>query len=254
MRGVMFAALAGLLLAPGAVWAVDEVGRPAATLAPGECAMALEGGRSWRDLDITLTVGTERLASHGRPLRRTPVTLRFDLGLLEDVEVFCRVGMSHSEAVDAVSLIGEDADGDKEFTTGGGVRATLLHLGPGAKLGASAQVNYHHLDDDALEFDRDSYDFSMDLLEVTAAVGVDVKRGPISLFGGLMASFLSADADLEALRGGVEVPAKADVDPSGNLGGFLGLAVEVTPRVMLTFSGHLIEGGGGVGGSLAVRL
>jgi len=248
-------------LSGGAALALDQVGSPTATVGQGEVYVALDSNYSERDLDVELELLGEKLTKSS-DLTRTTLAVAAGYGVLEGVEVFVRLGASMSEAEGALGLLADfDAEGDGEFTAGAGVRVTLWEPVEGVKVGTSAQVNWHRLEDGVLEvaaIDGEvvaaDQGLDVDLLDVTVALGVSVALEPATVYGGIMASWMSADADYDLSVLGVSIPVDVDVEEDGNVGGFLGATCSVMENVSLTVNGHLMDGGWGVGGAIVVKL
>lgn len=264
-KGVVIGALALLAgIIPGSVFAMDEVGSPVATLKPGEFAVGAEGTYSERVFDVDIDVFGITFEGSTR-VRRTAFRVVAAAGVIENVEVFVKVGGSYSDLQDAPfpGLGGErpDFSGEMEPSVGVGVRVTLpVEVMEGLKFGATAQANYHRLQDVVSDPPGSpfglQYDLDVDALEVTVAAGASLMLEPVTLYAGGFANWMYVHEDFKVLAGGVPGAIAVDVDgePDGVLGVFLGACTQPVEGLMLSVDAHFMDGGWGVGGGVKVKV
>lgn len=275
MRKLPVGLVLGLLVVTGSTaLAVDSIGPPMATLNPGEFAVALETNYSERVLNSDFRAfavydlcgyppggGPLRVKGH-TTLKGPALTLRVDYSPVQDLDVFARIGVCWKE-LEGLSLPCGDLDlgGEGKPTVGVGLRVTIAQLAENVYLGANAQINCFRLREDArrerLCKGWPTYvgpEVEAEFHECSVGLGVSAVLEPVTVYGGVFASWLTAETDIKCYALSGQVPAKLDLEPEGFLGVFFGTRVPLAPRVSLTFDGHVMDGGWGVGAAIAIVL
>ena len=185
--------------------ALDPMGPPTAELEVGKWAIGTEF--MYSDMDLNLGEGVV-------DLQVTKFYGTFGYGLMDNVEIFGRIGIGNAEG-DVITSESDDLEyGSSEFIFGGGARVTLFendtcHWGLVGTF--SSFKSEEHGDRDEVEFD-----------EYQIAFGPTVKiTDSISMFGGPF--FHSVDGSAED---------RSDSDPSTSLdedgfGGYLGAILKI---------------------------
>ena len=124
-------------------------------------------------------------------------------GILENYEVFLRMGTANAEFGDSLWEDGEDFDSDYNFAIGGGFKATF-YKGFDWKVGGVFQVNWANLDG---ELKSSSWTVPQPELvdisstEMQIALGVTyLWSSRVSVYGGPFVHFISGDFDLKFTR------------------------------------------------------
>ena len=124
-------------------------------------------------------------------------------GILENYEVFLRMGTANAEFGDSLWEDGEDFDSDNNFAIGGGFKATF-YRGFDWKIGGVFQVNWADLDG---EVKSSSWTVPQPQLvdisstEMQIALGVTyLWSSRVSVYGGPFVHFISGDFDLKFTR------------------------------------------------------
>lgn len=124
-------------------------------------------------------------------------------GIVENYEVFLRMGIASAKFGDALWEESEDFDGNIDFAIGAGLKANFYE-GFSWKVGGIVQVNWMELDG---KLDSSAWDFAqphfveISSTEMQIAIGVNyLLSSRVSVYGGPFAHFISGDFDYSFTR------------------------------------------------------
>jgi hypothetical protein len=225
-------------------FALDMLGPPSAELESGIFSGGIEYASS--KMDLKLIEGTSMDSRNGElPISGTLPSQTIDdfevstlyatagYGIVENYEVFLRMGLANSEFGDTLWEEGEDFDGKNDFAMGGGFKATFYE-GFDWKVGGIFQVNWTELDG---ELDASAWEViqphyvEISSTEMQIAVGVTYLRSSwLSIYGGPFMHFISGDFDYKFTKFGedfVTSEVSYEFNEGPTYGGYIGAQIKL---------------------------
>jgi hypothetical protein len=189
--------------------ALDLMGPPSAEIEKGLFRGGIE--YSFSNIDLDLKEGKASVFRDGEPLFSDYVDgLRIDdlevntlyatvgYGIVENYEVFLRMGMASGKFGDALWEEGEDFDSDIDFAIGAGFKATF-YQGFDWKIGGVFQINRTELDGEVKSSSwvvPQPQFAEITSTEIQIALGVTyLWSSRLSVYGGPFVHFISGDFD-----------------------------------------------------------
>lgn len=190
-------------------FALDMLGPPSAELESGIFSGGIEYASS--KMDLKLIEGKVDAYFNGGPtysgeypsetIKDFEVTTFYataGYGIVENYEVFLRMGIASAEFGDTLWEEGEDFDSNIDFAIGGGFKATFYE-GFDWKVGGIFQVNWTELDgelDSSAWVIPQPHFVEISSTEMQIAIGVTYLRSSrLSIYGGPFMHFISGDFD-----------------------------------------------------------
>ncbi len=185
--------------------ALDPMGPPASGLKRGQFKIGLDSSYSEMDLELRNGVWAESIDGvFFDSGDATNFTLKdfeisrdyanFGYGLIDQLEVFLRLGGTNGNFGDSLWEDGEEFDSSSDLAVGGGIKATFLKVG-GFKLGGLFQASWAAFDGQLYAPHWAAADFvEIDIAEVQIAVGPSYTWADrISIYGGPFFHFVGGD-------------------------------------------------------------
>jgi hypothetical protein len=216
IRMIQLLSLSLIIISLGSphAFALDLMGPPSAEIEKGMFRAGAEYSFSKIDLDLIegkATVFQNLAFLDSGPydsltidnLKVNTLYATIGYGILENYEVFLRMGTAHAEFGDSLWDDGEDFDSNNNFAIGGGFKATF-YKGFDWKVGGVFQVDWADLDG---EVKSSSWTVPQPELvdisstEMQIALGVTyLWSSRVSVYGGPFVHFISGDFDLKFTR------------------------------------------------------
>lgn len=229
--------LVGLGSSPA--FALDLMGPPTGSLRQGQFQAGVD--YSYSTMDLKLTDGKwieylnggffdsgEALSLTLKNFKMNKVYANFGYGILDNWDLFLRLGGADAKFGDSIWEDGERFDGPASFTIGFGAKATFYQEGP-LKLGGLFQASWADLDGKLKAKDwADSVD--IELIEMQIAIGPTYELADgVSIYGGPFCHFISGSLDdkfSEMYEKGILTSKYSwDIDEVSTFGGYIGLQV-----------------------------
>lgn len=218
-------------------FALDPMGLPTGSLRQGQFQAGVDYSYSTMDLKLTDGKWTEykygRFYDSGEALSLTlknfkmsKVYANFGYGILDNWDLFLRLGGADAKFGDSIWEEGEKFDSHADFNIGFGTKASFYQEGP-LKLGGLFQASWADLDGKLKAKDwADSVD--IELTEIQIAVGPTYKLADgVSIYGGPFFHLISGNLDdkFSEMWNGDILSSKYswDIDEASTFGGYIGL-------------------------------
>lgn len=239
------------------VFALDVLGPPANCLTPGQTSVGLSYLSGQMDLDVKhLKAGSStypRGTFDGVKLQRAFVDVSH--GLADNIDIFGRIGGSRLEIHENTWFTGNDYifDGDMGLSVGGGLRGTIFEQ-DSTKFGGVAAVNWTTTEDkrDPI-FSSALTSAKINYYEILLAIGaVHPLAENVKVYGGPFFIWFNGDLKGKGMSGPVRV--RGDLEESGNVGGYLGVLLEITESYSVAAECQLANGSSGFGVNAVLKL
>jgi len=228
-------------------FALDPMGPPTGSLRQSQFQAGIDYSYSTMDLKLTDGKWTEYLnggffdSGEAESLtlknfKMNKVYANFGYGMLDNWDLFLRLGGADAKFGDSIWEDGEKFDSSTDFTIGFGAKATFYQEGP-LRLGGLFQASWADLDGKLKAKDwADSVD--IELREIQVAVGPTYKLADgVSIYGGPFFHFVSGSLDdrfSEVYEEGTLASKYSwDIDEASTFGGYIGLQLTEQVEVIL---------------------
>jgi len=238
-------------LSSSPAFALDPMGPPTGSLWQGQFQAGVDYSYSTMDLKLTDGKWIEYLnggffdSGEAEPLtlknfKMNKVYANFGYGILDNWDIFLRLGGADAKFGDSIWEDGERFDGPTDFTIGLGTKATFYQEGP-LKLGGLFQASWADLDGKLRAKDwADSV--GIELTEIQIAVGPTYELADgVSIYGGPFFHFVSGNLDdrfSEIYEEGILTSRYSwDIEEKSAFGGYIGL--QLTDQMEGFFTGDV---------------
>ncbi len=225
------------LSSPGA-FALDPMGPPTTGLMEGQFELGIDYSNSTMELELTngkwtewfngaLNDSGEAVTFRLNDFKMNKIYANLGYGILENCDVFLRLGVVNAEFGDSIWEAGEEFDSQSNLTFCIGSRATFYEEGD-LKLGRMIQFSWANLDGDLKASQWTEADsVNIDLIEIQATIGPTYAlTDGFSIYGGPFFHFIYGsieDKFNEEISGGVLSSEYSwDIDETSNFGGYIG--------------------------------
>lgn len=242
-------ALAFMIIGLGSsnVFAMDLLGPPTAELEKGMFRGGIDYSFSNMDLELIEGEGSiyfdNAIVFEGdmeseiiKDFKVNTLYATVGYGIIENYEVFLRMGIANATFGDTLLEEGEDFESNFNFAIGGGFKATVYE-GFNLKIGGVFQINWAELDG---QLDSSSWDVPQPHLveisttEMQLAMGVTyLYSSRISIYGGPLIHFISGNFDYKFSRfrpddGFTDTREYSwEINEGPTYGGYIGTQIEI---------------------------
>lgn len=229
-------------LGPFPAFGLDPMGPPTGSLREGQFQLGADYSYSTMDLKLTDGKWTEHfngwfydsgeaVSLTLKDFKMNKVYANLGYGILDNWDLFLRLGGASAKFGDSIWEDGERFDGSAGFTIGLGTKATFYQEGP-LKLGGLFQVSWADLDGELRAghwSSADSVDIKLTEIQIALGPSYELAEG-ISIYGGPLFHFVNGDLDdrfSETYCKGILTSNYSwDIDEASIFGGYIGLQVD----------------------------
>lgn len=276
---VFLVALEQLLVSSGNAYGLELIGPPRSILQEGQSAIGIEAGFSQMDIEASGDVTEVITSTPGwngelftkykiKNLESTKFSVRFDTNIIENWDLFVRLGAANAsdditEEREGVSIDGRTSreyngfDGSYGFSWGVGTRATFYRIN-NITLGGTLQVNWTNPDQSDVT-DMNDTNFSgkaeIKYWEVQLAVGPAIEFDFVRIYGGPFLNYIDGDIEISGdsqtttlmLPQPLKESSSLEIDNNTQFGGFLGAQWNLGNNITLITEGQAANDGWNIG-------
>ncbi|MHC4153406.1 MAG: hypothetical protein ACYST6_00550 [Planctomycetota bacterium] len=232
-----------LSVAASPAFALDFMGPPTSSYGQGRVSAGVD--YSYSDMDLELENGSwvehldgaffdsgDAVSLTLKDFQMNKVYANLGLGLVDNLDVFLRLGVADATFDDAIWGDNEEFESHAEPAVGAGIRATFYE-NENFALGVLCQASWARFDGQLDSPYWPSADYvEVDIAEIQIAVGPTVKlTDQIAIYGGPFFHFVDGSLDdefCEAAEGGlINAEYSWDVQESSNFGGYIGASLNL---------------------------
>ena len=189
------------------------------------------------------------------------ITANLALGMGRGSEIFFRFGVAEADPdnnSDWGGIPGNMGSSDEALLLGGGAKWTLYEEADFA-WGLITQMSWAEYDFDGRSYSVGAHSvmFSPDfeIFEIQIATGPTAKvHEDVTVYGGPFLYFLTGEADLKGTIDGTPAKVDSDLEQESILGGYIGVGLELSPKMDLAFEVQTTSGSYGLGGQFVWKF
>jgi hypothetical protein len=228
-------------------FALDPMGPPIGMNGQGVATAGID--YSYSDIELELNNGCwveyldgaffdsgEAVSLNVKDFRRNKVYANLGFGLVDNLDLFVRLGVANATFGDSIWGDGEKFDSKAEPAVGFGIRATFYE-NENFAIGTLVQTSWARFDGQLTSPYWAASDFvEVSMAEVQIAIGTTVKLSDeVAVYGGPFFHFVDGALDdefYEAAEGGlIRAEYSWDFKESSNFGGYIGAAFELGKNI-----------------------
>ena len=254
-------------LADSGAFALDPMGPTTSGLRYGESEIGIDYINSTMDVELNhgrysnypsaeKPSAGEAVSFDLKDFETSRIYATFGYGILEDCDVYLRLGGVKTEFGDSIWEDSEEFDSNTNYSFCLGSRATFYEVGE-LKIGRLIQISFASLDGDlkAPHWSQ-ADDVDIDLMEIQIAVGPTYTApNGTSIYGGPFLHFVDGEIeDKFTLGPGVNPEFTWDIDESSKFGGYLGTQLYISENSFLNIEYQRTGGADAFGLSFLCRF